>query len=280
MTEDALQEEEETRAVQSTTPYRNAYRDAPEEDLEATGGENDATTEDEAGPDNFMATQPSEVDYKKRYDDLKRHYDTKVNTHKQEVERLNAERLVEERMEKSSLRTPEQLAEFRQEYSEVYDTVETLATTAADERVAHLEAKLNKMEESKQEEVATSAFSELLAYHPDFSELSQSPEFHQWLGEQPEGISKGVLENNTDAKWAAKVISLFKTETGVKSTKRKPAANSAAMEVNPTKRATPIDKNAARVWKRSEINGLKAWEYEKMESEIDLAWAEGRVVNG
>jgi hypothetical protein len=275
MTEEDAQDD---RPTQSTTPYRNAYRDLPDQEDEATEEIVEDTTED-PGPTSFMATQ-EEVDYKKRYDDLKRHYDVKNNEHKQELERRDAERTVEERMEKASLRSPEQLAEFRSEYSEVYDTVETLATQAANERVAEMEAKYAKLEEKSNEDVAAAAFNELLSYHPDFNEVSKSAEFHTWLGEQPEGISQGVTNNNTDARWAAKVISLYKTETGVKSTKRRSKDVSAAMEVSAGGRPQPVDKNAARIWKRSEIQALKPREYDKMEKELDLARDEGRIING
>ena len=48
----------------------------------------EATQEAEAPQEN----QPyKKVDYKKRYDDLKKHYDTKVNTFKQKEEELHAQ---------------------------------------------------------------------------------------------------------------------------------------------------------------------------------------------
>ena len=51
------------------------------------------------------------------------------------------------------------------------------------------------------------AFEELLRLHPDFNDLKTDEKFLNWLDEQPEQISDGIYKNNTDAKWAGRIIS-------------------------------------------------------------------------
>lgn len=266
--------------IQSTTPYSGAYQ--------ATMYDEDPATEEvegepvEEGPkeQGFLATQPdTEVDYKKRYDDLKGHYDRKVNEHKQEMERKEAELTVESRMAKST-KSPEELAEFAAEYGEVYDVVDTMATNAATEVVAEMKVKMAEMEEKHAKELADSSYSELLGYHPDFVTLSQDDNFKAWLADQPEQLSRAVTHNSTDAKWAAKVITLYKQEAGVKS-KPAPVDNSAAMEINTGQRPAPQEKVEGKVWKRSEIAALKKHQYDDaLEAELDAAALEGRIVDG
>ncbi len=50
--------------------------------------------------------------------------------------------------------------------------------------------------------------------------------FLSWLEEQPKSIADGIYKNNTDAKWAARVIDLYKADTGLtkKKTKASPSA--------------------------------------------------------
>ena len=40
--------------------------------------------------------------------------------------------------------------------------------------------------------------------------IKSDEDFINWLEEQPPSIADGVLKNNTDAKWASRVLDLYK----------------------------------------------------------------------
>ena len=48
----------------------------------------------------------------------------------------------------------------------------------------------------------------LLKYHPDFNEIREQDEFHEWAEEQPKWVQDALYENYTDAKAASRVIEL------------------------------------------------------------------------
>jgi hypothetical protein len=233
-------------------------------------------------------------DFKKRYDDLKRHYDTKLNEWKQEKELINAKISVEAK--KQSIRelpkTEEELHEFKEKYPDVYDVVETISTLQANERVKEIEEKLSDLRLKEQEAVVQTAGKQLLNIHPDFDVLKESDVFLSWLDEQPSNMSDGIYKNNTDVKWAARVIDLFKADNNIKTPKsynkskspkrsQSSPSNSAAQAVTRTNAKRSLDdfQNDKKIWSVQEISKLKSHEYEKVEKEIDRALKEGRVMD-
>ena len=43
------------------------------------------------------------------------------------------------------------------------------------------------------------AEAELLRYHPDFEDIRETDDFHNWVEEQPKSIQDALYENNNDA---------------------------------------------------------------------------------
>jgi hypothetical protein len=116
--------------------------------------------------------------------------------------------------------------------------------------------------------------------HPDFIEIKEDETFLTWLGEQPESISDGIYKNNTDARWASRVLDLYKSDVGI-SKKKKTKSNEAAAAVVKSSKAKDVVSEAGggekRIWKASQIAKMRPWEFEKMEAELDLARQEGRI---
>ena len=146
-------------------------------------------------------------------------------------------------------------------------------------QVVDLQAEIGRISEREQKLKVQSAYKQLLHNHPDFAEIKTSPEFLQWLEQQPTSISEGITKNNTDPVWASRTVDLYKVDVGIgrnqKSTKSKDAAKAVT-------KATSRDVNVGqndKVWKISDIQRLKPWEFEKYEAEIDQAMKSGRVIN-
>ena len=64
------------------------------------------------------------------------------------------------------------------------------------------------------------------------------------------------------------------------STKKAPKSNqndAATMVTKTQPKEVATSNQNGKIWKMSDIAKLKAWEFEKLETEIDLARAEGRI---
>ena len=101
-----------------------------------------------------------------------------------------------------------------------------------------------------------------------------------WLDEQPDSIADGIYKNNTDAMWASRVVDLYKADLGISTKKRKTTKDAdPALAVSSPKAKDVVGETSTdkRIWKASEIGRMKPWEFEKVESELDAARAEGRI---
>ena len=276
-------------AINNDSLYRGKHRDAvyidDDEDNEAeeTTETQQANTEEATSQDSTSFVEnkkEAEHDYKKRYDDLKRHYDEKVGEFKSEVESLRntmTERAAEMPRGVTPPRTQEELAEFKERYPDVFEVVQTVSSMQTESQVSKLREELGTIKEREQELEKQKAFEELLRLHPDFDELKTSDEFLKWLEDQPQSIADGIYKNNKDAKWAAPVIDLYKADTGL--TKKKSKSSPSAADAITKTPARDVSTNAGnkKIWKASEIRTLKPWQFEKLESEIDAARSEGRI---
>ena len=273
--------------------YRNKYRDDVYKDEEEQTEETQvdptpevATQQESRSSDNsFVEAKQEEHDYKKRYDDLKKHYDAKLNEFKGEREQLAGEletvkkRVYEMPRGAKAPKTMEELEEFKQRYPDVFEVVETVSGIQTESQVAKLREEIASVKEREKNLEKEKAFEELLRLHPDFDDLKTDENFLGWLDEQPKQISDGIYKNNTDAKWAGKIISLYKSETGVSTKKptRSKESDAAATVARQQPKEVATKDSTKKVWKGSDIAKMKPWEFEKFEKEIDLARQEGRI---
>ena len=272
--------------------YRGKYRDDvykdEEEQVEETQDptEEVATQENNTSSDSFVeAKQQEDHDYKKRYDDLKKHYDTKLNEFKSEREQLASElesvrsRAYEMPRGTKPPKTLEELEDFKERYPDVFEVVQTVSSVQTEAQIAKLRQDLESVKKREKTLEKEKASEELLRLHPDFDSLKTDEKFIRWLDEQPEQISDGIYKNNTDAKWASKIISLYKAEMGI-STKKPTRSKESDAAVSVTRqqpKEVATKDSTKRIWKGSDIARLKPWEFEKVEADIDLARQEGRI---
>jgi len=266
--------------------YKNKYREEVdrEDEDEVEAGSEDVGTQQEATQqhEGFVETKQEESpehDYKKRYDDLKKHYDNKLQEWKNEKEALKT---TAQQMDLDpSIKLPkslDELEEFKSKYPDVYAVVQTVAAMQAQEQSESLKKELEVIKSREKEMEVQSAYKVLLAAHPDFNDIRNDEKFLLWLDEQPKSISEGITKNNTDSKWAIRVLDLYKADSGLKTKPNKSNASAAEAVRTPSSREVPIDKNAnKKIWKVSDIAKLKPWEFERLEKEIDQARAEGRI---
>ena len=215
-------------------------------------------------------------DYKKRYDDLKRHYDSKLNEFKQREEELIKQAVPEYRAPK----TPEELEEFKKSYPDVFEVVETVAHMQSESKAKVLEERLSKLQEREQEISQQEAEKRLRERHPDFDDIRNSDDFHKWAKEQPSSIQSWIYDNSDDADLASRAIDLFKRDLGIdvpeKITKSSSKTKSAADMVST--KTTAVEPKSEKVWSEREIAAMSMDEFDKYESEISEAMQQGRIV--
>ena len=264
--------------INSETLYKGNYREDVYKDDDDTPEVEASEDTDQPESTSFVETtqEKPDHDYKKRYDDLKRHYDTKLAEFQAERQQLEA---ATKQANVPMPKTVEELEEFKAQYPDVYGVVETVAAMQASERTNELQKELEVIKEREKETVVQAAYRELTANHPDFDTIKSDDAFLAWLQEQPESISDGIYKNNTDARWASRVLDLYKADAGISKKKTSKAKTDAATSVRSPKARDIASEQSGetRIWKASEIRSLKPWEFEKLESELDSARQEGRI---
>jgi len=277
-TNNEIQEDQTTEALLEPTPYQNKYKkELLDEEADATATVSEDTSDQEATPDEERPVDAEEKVFKKRYDDLKRHYDSTVNKHKDEVSSLKTQ--LDDHADKIQLpKSKEEIEAWRSKYPDVYDVIETIAYTKADEKSKKMEANLKDLETEQVKVKKEKAEIELAKIHPDYNDLRKNESFHKWVEEQDSQIKSWLYDNDTNAKLAARAIDLYKVDSG---TSRKKADNTleASKSVTSTSKKE-VDVSNKKIWKLSEISKMKPNQFTKFEKEIDLARKEGRIVNG
>ena len=219
-------------------------------------------------------------DYKKRYDDLKAHYDSKLTEFKTREQELLDE-AAQNRPQYVAPKSPEDLEKFRAQYPDVYEVVETVAHMQSSERTKTLEEKLAILEDRETELIARNAHDRLLQNHPDFEDIKNSDEFHGWAKAQPQSIQKWIYNNANDGDLASRALDLFKRDMDMTSFKAKRPSSTqtrkSAADMVSTK-TTAVEPKQARVWSEREIAAMSMDEFDRFEKEIGDAVSEGRVV--
>ena len=226
----------------------------------------------------------SQPNYKKRYDDLKKHYDSKLNEFRSREQELINEATAS-RPEYQAPKTVEELEQFKAQYPDVYDVVETVSHLQSEAKVSELNSKISSLQERESAALRKEAESELLSTHPDFAAIRESDDFHQWAESQPEDIQAWVYNNPNNVRLASRAIDLFKQDMGLASNKKKQtrkksvSSSSKAADMVSTKTTTIDATSEPKIWTQEEIAALPMDEFDRLESEIDKALEEGRVRN-
>ena len=112
--------------INNTGLYRGSYRDdvyKDEDDEQVEAQEADPSEEATPEEQGFSDKKSEDVDYKKRYDDLKRHYDAKLSEWKDEKAELAAQGESSPELDAlTRLKAPkslEELEQFKQDYPDV-----------------------------------------------------------------------------------------------------------------------------------------------------------------
>ena len=237
-----------------------------------------ATRKKQAAPAENENEASNETNYKKRYDDLKKHYDQKLNEFRQREEQLRAEAQAAQPAYQAP-KSEEDLIKFREQYPDLYDTIETVAHMRSEEQMNALKQKLSAIEMREAEISKRDAEIALRERHPDFEDIRGDDNFHEWAKTQPEEIQRWIYKNPDNVSLASRAIDLYKMENNIaikKSSRPSQLSKSNAADMVSTK-TTGVEPQQAKIWTQREIAALSLDEYDRYEEEIDRAIQEGRV---
>ena len=295
MTEQVLQKEEQANPynqkkawhTEETKPFLSSdglYFEEPEEKnkLFKSNSIEDAVNPDNVNVENLETqkeTPYKRPNYKKRYDDLKKHYDYKLNEFKTREQEL-LEEATKNRTEYKAPKTEEELEQFKNNYPDVYEVVETVAHLQSESKAKVLEERLSKLQERENQLIRKDAETRLMEKHPDFEDIRNSDDFHTWAKEQPESIQKWIYSNTQDADLASRALDLFKKDFGIEPVKTKSSSKKtrkSAADMVSTK-TTSVEPKQQKVWSEREIAAMSMAEFDKYEEDISNAMQEGRIV--
>ena len=221
----------------------------------------------------------NKVDYKKRYDDLKRYYDRKLGEWTSKETDLKTQ-LRENRPKYTPPKSKEELDAFKKDYPDIYGVVETVSHLQSENQMSSLQEEVDSLKKQNQALAQREAQLELGRLHPDFSEIKESDDFHNWADSQPMEIKSWIYENNSDGRLAARAIDLYKKDRGLgldkKTTKEVQPTQGADLLVK-TNEQVQIPKSNEPTFNRSDIANMSDAEFMEYEKQILKAQREGRI---
>jgi len=269
----------QTKAAFVSKPYSQEERiKRDEEELEQLMKEQKGEAET-AEPEEAEPTNAEEKTFKKRYSDLRRHQQKQAEEFKTELDNLKRQLSEATKKEMKLPKSDEDIEKWAADYPDVAQIVETIAMKKAREQSSDLEERIKAIDEMQTSATKEKAEVELMRLHPDFGDIRDSDDFHQWAEEQPKWIQEALYDNDNDARSAARAIDLYKADKNI--SKAKPSKNAkGAAEAVSTKnaRTKPQDSDASSHIKESDVQKMSPQEYEKQSDEIMEAIRSGKFI--
>ena len=168
-----------------------------EEELEKLLAEQKGETEQveepkEEEPETEEPKTAEERSFKKRYGDLRRHQQSKEKEYEDRIKALEQQLTESTKSEIKLPKSDEDIEAWAKQYPDVAGIVETIAIKKAREQAESLEARVKEIDEMKATATREKAEVELLKLHPDFGEIRDSDDFHEWAEEQPKWVQEAL----------------------------------------------------------------------------------------
>jgi len=248
-----------------------------EEELEQLIAENKGEVKAEAEEQEPEPTSAEEKTFKKRYGDLRRHAQQKEADLQSQIDQLRTQLDESTKKQIKLPKSDEDIEAWAKEYPDVAGIVETIAIKKSREQAKALEDKIKQIDEMQVSATKERAEVELLKLHPDFVDIREDDDFHNWAEEQPKWVQQALYENDNDAKSAARAIDLYKADRNIG--KKKSTSKDAAFATNTkTSRTKPQTNDESSYMKESQVQKMSSQEYEKRADEVMEAIRTGKFV--
>ena len=288
--------EQAQEMVVDATPKKTAFMAKPsthqdrikkdEEELEKLKKEAIGETEESAkeveekkAEDEEAPKNAEERTFKKRYGDLRRHSQEKEKEFQKQLDELKTQLEKATKKEIKLPKTEAEIEEWAKEYPDVAGIVETIAIKKAKEQSDALEKRIKEIDELNAKSAKERAEVELLKIHPDFADIRESDDFHEWAEEQPKWVQDALYENSEDARSAARAIDLYKSDRNIGKKDKIKSSESAAVAVNPkSEKNAPTANTKSNMIRESDVQKMSAEEYEKSSDMIMEAIRSGNFI--
>ena len=248
-----------------------------EEELEQLIAENKGEVKEEAEEQEPEPTTAEEKTFKKRYGDLRRHAQQKEADLQEQINQLRDQLDSATKKQIQLPKSDEDIEAWAKEYPDVAAIVETIAIKKSKEQSKELEDRIKKINEMQESATKEKAEVELLKLHPDFVDIREDDDFHNWAEEQPQWVQKALYENDDDAMSAARAIDLYKADRNI--TKKKTNSKDAALATNPkSARTKPQTNEESTFLKESQVQKMSSQEYERRADEVMEAIRTGKFI--
>jgi len=249
-----------------------------EEELEQLLAEQKNEEEQVEEPKEEEPTNAEERSFKKRYGDLRRHQQSKEKEYEDRINELQQQLTDSTKSEIKLPKSDEDIEAWAKQYPDVAGIVETIAIKKAREQSEGLEARVKEIDEMKATATREKAEVELLKLHPDFGEIRDSDDFHNWAEEQPKWVQEALYENDEDARSAARAIDLYKADKNIKPKKSASSKDAARSVGTRNERSKPQSDPMGNAIRESDVQKMSAVEYERNSDEIMEAIRTGNFI--
>jgi type II secretory pathway pseudopilin PulG len=247
-----------------------------QEELDQLIAENKGEVKEEAQEEQ-EPTSAEEKTFKKRYGDLRRHAQQKESDLQEQINQLKEQLDSATKKQIELPKSDEDIEAWTKKYPDVAGIVETIAIKKSKEQAKELEDRIQKINEMQESATKEKAEVELLKIHPDFVDIREDDDFHNWAEEQPQWVQKALYENDNDALSAARAIDLYKADKNIG--KKKTSSKDAALATNPKSTRTKPQTNEESTYLReSQVQKMSSQEYEKRADEVMEAIRTGKFI--
>jgi hypothetical protein len=277
MSEEMVVEQPQKSMAFMTKPYSNQDRiKKDEEELEQLIAQQKGEAQEESVEEE--PTSAEEKSFKKRYGDLRRHMQQKEKDWEDKFKQLESQLKEVTRKEIKLPKSDQDIETWAAQYPDVAAIVETIAIKKAREQSAGLEDRVKEIDELRATASREKAEVELMKAHPDFGEIRESDDFHEWAEEQPKWVQDALYENDSDARSAARAIDLYKADRNIKPKKSANEKDAARSVGSRNSRSQPDTDSEGTVYKESVVNKMTAAQYEKAADDIMEAIRTGKFI--
>ena len=239
-------------------------------------------TEEEAVEKQEVEPEPESAEertFKKRYGDLRRHSQKKEVDLQKQIDELKSQLDTATKKQIKLPKSEEELEEWAKEYPDVAKIVETIAIKQSREQAKELEDRIKKINDMQEDALREKAEVELLKRHPDFAEIRDQDEFHNWVEAQPQWVQKALYENEHDAMSAARAIDLYKADMGITGKKSsRQIDKEAAKSIKVSSKESPEAMAEGNTFRESEVEKMQPAEYEAKQDAIIAAMRSGNFI--
>jgi len=272
--------------TEEATPKKVAFVDRPtaneerikkdEEELKSLLNEKDNKEVEEVQEPEPKSAE--EKTFKKRYGDLRRHSQQKEGELQTQIDALKKQLDESTRKEISLPKSDEDIEAWAKNYPDVAAIVETIAIKKAQEQTIELDKRVKELNTMQSNVTKEKAEAELLRLHPDFNEIRETDDFHNWAEEQPKWVQDALYENDNDARSAGRAIDLYKADMGI-SKKKQASPKDAARATNAkSTRTKPQEDDTGDYLRESAVQAMSAKEYETNQDAIMEAIRTGKFI--